>query len=181
MSCCHTENPPISLAPLPHHLSCSQSSLSVVTPLCLVFPICFTPFLSFFSSALHHLSLPSFSQCTSSFVTQFSPSQSVSFLPLFLSHYFSSTFFCFIKKLQKSVPAVLFAYALSVSSLLSLSFFSLCVTLLVEFCSWSPLPLSTNEFWALYSHRWCSRQALAAGSWLNKEGKREKNKDRVLQ
>lgn len=64
-------------------------------------------------------------------------------------------------------------FALSVPSLTPLSFFFFCVTLLVDFCSSFPLPLSTNDFWALCNHRWCSRQPLAAGLWLNK-GREEK-------
>lgn len=61
-------------------------------------------------------------------------------------------------------------------------FLSLCVTLLVDFCFSSPLPLSTNEFWALCSYRWCSSQPLAAGPQLDKrERQRERKTDRAVQ
>lgn len=156
-----TRRPPVTLPPPPHHL---PSSLSVVTSSLPRFSICFAPFLpGFFSFALHRLSLPSFFSALPNLL------DSIYMLSVRL---FPTTLSLFHMCLERDV---------SFKSLRSRRLLpcplpssgpsppSLCVTLLVDFCSSSPSPLHTNEFWALCSHRWCSRQPLAAGAWPSKE------------
>lgn len=151
----------------------------VLTLLSLVLRL-ISPFASLHSSRIFSLLL-----CIICPLTHFFPSvlscsnllwhsQSVAFQILSLSlvtTLFKILLKCFFhlkKKLQKAVSDALYAPALLIPAP---SFLSLSPRLChspgrdVLFIS---LILFTNEFWALCCHRWCSRQPLVAGPWLNK-------------
>lgn len=127
---------------------------------------------------------------TSTLLTQFSRRQSVYFLQLCLRRRLLLwREGCFIKKPHKvSVRRPGHSCPLFPPLFLSSQLpFCPCVSLSCRIratprppCSLYPAPLCANEFWPLCSHRWCSRQPLAAGAWLNKE-KKKGIKDRVPQ